>query len=138
MTTKNPRKSKYLDVKFSWTETLSKFTRSRIFFSVPLFESEANLFILVCRIKGAARVDILFVKKVILKSSISVFDIIKSYLSSCKALWFLTALEVRVLSLAMVIIETPGLKPKRLLILDKNFHVPSTMSLNHGKVQIFF
>ena len=42
------------------------------------------------------------------------------------------------LSLAMVTIETPGLKPKRLLTLDKNFHVPSTMSLNHGKVQIIF
>ena len=37
----------------------------------------------------------------------------------------------------MVAIETHGLKPKRLFILDKNFHVPSTMSLNHGKVQIF-
>ena len=37
----------------------------------------------------------------------------------------------------MVAIESHGLKPKRLFILDKNFHVPSTMSLNHGKVQIF-
>ena len=33
---------------------------------------------------------------------------------------------------AMVTIKTPGFKPKRLLTLDKNFLVPSTMSLNHG------
>ena len=87
------------------------------------------------------RVDILFVKHVnfpgvvLLKSC--VFDLINSYLSSCKALWSLTAFEVKLLSLAMVAIETHGLKPKRLFILDKNFHVPFTMSLNHGKVQIF-
>ena len=89
------------------------------------------------------RVDILFVKNmnfpgiVLLKSSICVFDMINSYLSRCKALWSLTAFEVNVLSLAMVTIETPGLKPKRLFILDKNFHVPFIMSLNHGKIQMF-
>ena len=89
------------------------------------------------------RVDILFVKNVnfpgivLLKSPICVFDLINSYLSSCKALWSLAAFEVKVLSLTMVAIETHGLKPKRLFILDKNFHVPFTMSLNHGKVQIF-
>ena len=89
------------------------------------------------------RVDILFVKnmifpgKVLLKSSICVFDLINSYLTSCKALWPFTAFEVKVLSQAMVIIETPGLKPKRLFILDKNFHVPFIMSLNHGKIQMF-
>ena len=33
----------------------------------------------------------------------------------------------------MVSIEIPGFKPKRLLIFDKNFLAPSTMSLNHGK-----
>ena len=38
---------------------------------------------------------------------------------------------------AMITIETPGFKPKRWLTLDKNFLVPSTMSLNHGKDQIF-
>ena len=32
----------------------------------------------------------------------------------------------------MVTIETPGFKPKRLLTLDMNFHVPSKMSPNHG------
>ena len=57
---------------------------------------------------------------------IIVFDLINSYLSRCKALWSLTAFEVNVLSLAMVTIETPGLKPKRLFILDKNFHVKTT------------
>ena len=88
-------------------------------------------------------VDILFVKNVnfpgivLLKSPICVFDLINSYLSICKALWSLAAFEVKVLSLAMVAIETHGLKPKRLFILDKNFHVPFTMSLNHGKDQIF-
>ena len=90
------------------------------------------------------QVDILLVKNmnfpgiVSLKSSTCVFDLINSYLSSCKAFWFLTAFEVKVLSFAMVAIETHCLKPKRLFILDKNFHVPFTMSLNHGKVQIFF
>ena len=87
------------------------------------------------------RVDILFVKNEFSRGSITqiicVFDFINSYLSSCKALWSLTAFEVKVLSLAMVAIETHGLKPKRLFILDKNFHVPFTMSLKHGKVQIF-
>ena len=89
------------------------------------------------------RVDILFVKnmnfpgKVLLKSSICVFDLINSYLTSCKVLWPFTAFEVKVLSQAMVIIETPGLKPKRLFILDKNFDVPFIMSLNHGKIQMF-
>ena len=88
------------------------------------------------------RVDILFVKNVnfpggSITQIICVFDLINSYLSSCKALWSLAAFEVKVLSLAMVAIETHGLKPKRLFILDKNFHVPFTMSLNHGKVQIF-
>ena len=88
-------------------------------------------------------VDILSVKNmnfpgiVSLKSSICVFDLINSYLSSCKVLWSLTAFEVKLLSLVMVAIESHGLKPKRLFILDKNFHVSSTMSLNHGKVQIF-
>ena len=57
---------------------------------------------------------------------IIVFDLINSYLSRCKAFWSLTAFEVNVLSLAMVTIETPGLKPKRLFILDKNFHVKTT------------
>ena len=90
------------------------------------------------------QVDILLVKNmnfpgiVSLKSSICVFDLINSYLSSCKAFWSLTAFEVKVLSFAMVAIETHCLKPKRLFILDKIFHVPFTMSLNHGKVQIFF
>ena len=37
----------------------------------------------------------------------------------------------------MVTIETPGFKPKRLLILEMNFLAPSTMSLNHDKDQIF-
>ena len=89
------------------------------------------------------QVDILLVKNMnfpgilSLKSSICVFDLINSYLWSGKALWSLTAFEVKVLSLAMVAIETHCLKPKRLFILDKNFHVPFTMSLNHGKVQIF-
>ena len=32
----------------------------------------------------------------------------------------------------MVTIETPGFKWKRLLTLDKNFLVPSTILLNHG------
>ena len=31
----------------------------------------------------------------------------------------------------MVTIETPGFKRKRLLTLDKNFLVPSTILLNH-------
>ena len=82
------------------------------------------------------RINILSVKninfpgKLLLKSSIGVFNMINSYLSRCKALWSLTAFEVNVLSLAMVTIETPGLKPKRLFILDKNFHVKTTqMSL---------
>ena len=88
------------------------------------------------------RVDILFVKNVnfpggSITQIICVFDLINSYLSSCRALWSLTAFEVKVLSLAMVAIETHGLKPKRLFIPDKNFHVPSATSLNHGKVQIF-
>ena len=39
---------------------------------------------------------------------------------------------------AMVTTETPGFRPKRWLTLDKNFLFPSTMSLNHGKDQIFF
>ena len=71
------------------------------------------------------QVDILLVKNmnfpgiVSIKSSICVFDLINSYLSSCKALWSLTAFEVKVLSLAMVAIETHCLKPKRLFILDK-------------------
>ena len=94
------------------------------------------------QIKGAFsrhpfRKEYEFSRIVSLKSSICVFDLINSYLSSCKVLWSLTAFEVKLLSLAMVAIETHGLKPKRLFILDKNFHVPSTMSLNHGKVQIF-
>ena len=38
---------------------------------------------------------------------------------------------------AMVTIETPGFRPKRWWTLDKNFLFPSTMSLNHGKDQIF-
>ena len=38
---------------------------------------------------------------------------------------------------AMVSIETPGFRPKRWWTLDKNFLFPSTMSLNHGKDQIF-
>ena len=97
---------------------------------------------MVCRIKGAAgrypfRQEYDFPGKVLLKSSICVFDLINSYLTSCKALWPFTAFEVKVLSQAMVIIETPGLKPKRLFILDKNFHVPFIMSLNHGKIQMF-
>ena len=86
------------------------------------------------------RVDILFVKNMNFPGIvllIIVFDLINSYLSRCKALWSLTAFEVNVLSLAMVTIETPGLKPKRLFILDKNFHVPFIMSLNHGKIQMF-
>ena len=33
---------------------------------------------------------------------------------------------------AMVTIETPGFKRKRLLTLDKNFLVPSTILLNPG------
>ena len=80
------------------------------------------------------RVDILFVKNmtfpgiVLLKSSICVFDLINSYLLSCEALWPLTAFEVNVLSLAMITIETPGLKPKRLFILGKNFHVKTTQT----------
>ena len=32
----------------------------------------------------------------------------------------------------MVTIETPGFKRKRLLTLDKNFLIPSTILLNHG------
>ena len=78
------------------------------------------------------QVDILLVKNmnfpgiVLLKSSVCVFDLINSYLLSCKALWPLTAFEVNVLSLAMITIETPGLKPKRLFILGKNFHVKTT------------
>ena len=38
---------------------------------------------------------------------------------------------------AMVTIETPGFKPKRLLTLDKKFLVPSSLSLNPDKDQIF-
>ena len=34
-------------------------------------------------------------------------------------------------------IETHGFRPKRWWTLDKNFLFPSTMSLNHGKDQIF-
>ena len=73
---------------------------------------------------------------VLLKSS--VFSILSTLTSQVvKLLGSLTAFEVKVLSLAMVAIETHGLKPKRLFIPDKNFHVPSAMSLNHGKVHIF-
>ena len=96
---------------------------------------------MVCRNKGAAgrhpfRKECEFSRGSITQI-ICVFDLINSYLSSCKALWSLTAFEVKVLSLAMVAIETHGLKPKRLFILDNNFHVPFTMSLKHGKVQVF-
>ena len=50
------------------------------------------------------QVNILFAKnmdfpgKVLLKKPIKVFDMINSYLSRCKALWSLTAFEVKVLS----------------------------------------
>ena len=86
---------------------------------------------MVCRIKGAAgRHPFRKECEFHIKSSIGVFDMINSYLSSYKALWPLTAFEVNVLFLAMVTIETPGFKPKRLFILNKNFHVKTTqMSL---------
>ena len=97
---------------------------------------------MVCRIKGAAgrypfRQEYDFSRESITQIIHLCFRFDQFYLTSCKALWPFTAFEVKVLSQAMVIIETPGLKPKRLFILDKNFHVPFIMSLNHGKIQMF-
>ena len=46
--------------------------------------------------------NINFPGKVLLKSSIGVFDMINSYLSRCKALWSLTAFEVKVLSFVTI------------------------------------
>ena len=99
--------------------------------TIPLFESEANLFLLVCRIKGAAgrypfRKEYEFSRDNITQIIHLCFDLINSYLLSCKALWSLTAFKVNVLSLAMITIETLCLKPKRLFILGKNFHVKTT------------
>ena len=64
------------------------------------------------RLKNLFVKNIYFPGKVLLKSFIGVFNMINSYLSRCKALWSLTAFEVKVLSFKTITIETPGFKPK--------------------------
>ena len=110
--------------------------------TISLFESEANLFLLVCRIKGAAG-KYPFRKEYELSWE-SIAQII--YLSFRydqllplklqnslvpHSFWGKSAFFHNNM-VAMVTIETPGFKRKRLLTLDKNFLVPSTILLNHA------
>ena len=53
-------------------------------------------------VKSSITIIVNFPGKVLLKSSIGVFDMINSYLSRCKALWSLTAFEVKVLSFVTI------------------------------------
>ena len=54
------------------------------------------------RLKNFFVKNIYFPGKVLLKSFIGVFNMINSYLSRCKALWSLTAFEVKVLSFVTI------------------------------------
>ena len=110
--------------------------------TISLLESEANLFLLVCRIKGAAG-KYPFRKEYELSRE-SITQIIhlsfrydqllplklqNSLVPHC--FWGKSAFFYNNM-VAMVTIETPGFKWKRLLTLDTNFLVPSTILLNHG------
>ena len=110
--------------------------------TILLFESEANLFLLVCRIKGAAgkypfRKEYEFSRECITQITHQCFRYDKllplkmqsSLVPHC--FWGKSAFFYNNM-VAMVTIETPGFKPKRWLTLDKNFLVTSTTSLNHG------
>ena len=115
--------------------------------TIPLIESEANRFRLACRIKGAARKypcreEYEFSRESITQiihrcyryDHLLPLKMQSSLVPHC--FWGKSAFFYNNM-VAMVTIETPGFKPKRWLTLDKNFLVPSTMSLNHGKDQIF-
>ena len=122
--------------------------------TISLFESEANLFLLVCRIKGAAdkypfrkeyklsgesitqkthqgfRYDQLLPLK--MQSSLV------PYCFRGKSAFFYNNMVATVTietpgfkPKRWLTVETPGFKPKRWLTLGKNFLVLSTMSLNH-------
>ena len=110
--------------------------------TISLFDSEANLFLLVCRIKGAAgkypfRKEYEFSRECITQITHQCFRYDKllplkmqsSLVPHC--FWGKSALFYNNM-VAMVTIETPGFKPKRWLTLDKNFLVPS------AKMSIFF
>ena len=110
--------------------------------TISLFESEANLFLLVCRIKGAAgkypfRKEYGFSRESITQITHQGFrydqllplkmqSSLVPYCFRGKSAFFYNNM------VAMVTIETPGFKPKQWLTLDKNFLVPSTTSLNHS------
>ena len=86
---------------------------------------------MVCRIKGAAgrypfRKEYEFSRDSITQIIHLCFRFDQLLPLKLQSSLALTAFEINVLPLAMITIETPGLKPKRLLILGKNFHVKST------------
>ena len=123
--------------------------------TISLFENEANLFLLVCRIKGAAgkypfRKEYGFSRESITQKTHQGFrydQLLPLKMQSSLVPYCFRSKSAFLYNnmVAMVTIETPGFKPKRWLTLEtpgfkpkqwltleKNFLVLSTMSLNHG------
>ena len=110
--------------------------------TISLFENEDNLFLLVCRIKGAAgkytfRKEYGFSRESITQKTHQGFrydQLLPLKMQSSLVPYCFRSKSAFLYNnmVAMVTIETPGFKPKRWLTLEKNFLVLSTMSLNHG------
>ena len=122
--------------------------------TISLFENEANLFLLVCRIKGAAdkypfRKEYKFSGESITQKTHQGFrydqllplkmqSSLVPYCFRGKGALFYNNMVATVTietpgfkPKRWLTVETPGFKPKRWLTLGKNFLVLSTMSLNH-------
>ena len=129
-------------MKRPWVSLLLKFHHTLI------WEWSQPFFTLVCRIKGAAtkypfRKEYKFSRESIAQiihrcfryDQLLPLKMQSSLVPHC--FWGKSAFFYNNM-VAMVTIETPGFKPKRWLTLDKNFLVPSSLSLNPDKDQIFF
>ena len=110
--------------------------------TISLFENEDNLFLLVCRIKGAVgkytfRKEYGFSRESITQKTHQGFrydQLLPLKMQSSLVPYCFRSKSAFLYNnmVAMVTIETPGFKPKRWLTLEKNFLVLSTMSRNHG------